>query len=189
MCPLVLVTCAASTPSFFLSDERNPVEMMREAIDGAEDSIQLVVYKFDEGGTAKRVASALKRGVEVRIVADASQASRERSRIKGLKKAGAKVALWKGGKLHAKFAIIDGKQVISGSFNLTDSAENENVELSVIIEEAGAVKRFQQMFEQLWDTAGGKKKAGASRQQEPVSAWSPESPGAWTGEGSRHVAG
>jgi phosphatidylserine/phosphatidylglycerophosphate/cardiolipin synthase-like enzyme len=137
----------------YLSSERNPVAVMREEVKSANTSLFLVLYKFDEASLEKVARHALERGVTIRIVADRGEAERSRSRIKELQKKGAGVRLWKKGKLHAKFGIVDGKRVVTGSFNWTESAQHDNMELIVISEEPTMVKRFQELFEQLWDAA------------------------------------
>ena len=57
------------------------------------------------------------------------------------------------GKLHAKWTVVDGKRVLTGSFNWTESAQHKNMELIFVNDEPGSVKRFQEIFETLWDHA------------------------------------
>ncbi|MCP4012352.1 MAG: DUF1669 domain-containing protein [Phycisphaeraceae bacterium] len=54
--------------------------------------------------------------------------------------------------MHHKFAIIDGKALINGSFNWTVSATERNQENLVISREAGLVKQFKTEFNRLWKT-------------------------------------
>ena len=153
---LVLLSASSSRgieTQAFLSSERNPVAVMREELKSATASLLLVLYKFDERSLEKAARHALDRGVVIRIVADEEEAERSHSRIKDLQRRGAGVRLWKKGKLHAKFGIVDGRRVITGSFNWTEAAQHDNTELIVITNEPGMVKRFQELFEQLWDAA------------------------------------
>jgi phosphatidylserine/phosphatidylglycerophosphate/cardiolipin synthase-like enzyme len=134
-----------------LSLEHNPIRLTLEAIESATDSIELVTYKFDEGSLEKAAKRALARGLRVRIVADADEAKRQRSRIGDVHEAGAEVRVWKKGKLHAKWAAFDGRTVLTGSFNWTESAQHKNVELIHRTDDPATAKRFGELFELLWD--------------------------------------
>ena len=137
----------------FLSDEQNPVALTREEIDTAKSSLHLVLYKFDEKSLETAIIDALKRGVEILIVADAKEASRSSNRIAALERQGADVRLWKEGKLHVKLAIIDETRAITGSFNWTISAESRNTELVVVSRHPALVGRLNALFGQLWQEA------------------------------------
>jgi cardiolipin hydrolase len=134
-----------------LSTDLNPIGLTREAVDAATESIEAVVYKFDEGSVEKALKRALRRGVRVRIVTDGSQAKRSRSRIGDVLAAGAQVHAWGPGKLHAKWTIVDGKKLITGSFNWTESAQHDNLELVRVVDVPATVKRYRELFQALWD--------------------------------------
>ena len=155
-CGLLLAVGSAAaslTDKVVLSLDENPVQITRTEIDAAAESIDVVVYKFDERLLRKAVERAIKRGVAVRIVADRDEARRKGSELRRMERDGARVALWRRGKLHAKFTIIDGKRVLTGSYNWTSSAAESNVELLVSLDDPGDVKQFEQAFETLWSAA------------------------------------
>lgn len=52
--------------------------------------------------------------------------------------------------MHHKFAILDGKCVINGSFNWTKAAHMENKENIVIASSSKLVKPFIDQFGSLW---------------------------------------
>jgi len=138
-----------------LSLQENPVQVARAEIDAAAESIDVVVYKFDERVLRKALERAIERGVRVRILADLDEARSKGSEVQRVQRAGARVALWRRGKLHAKFTIIDGKRVLTGSYNWTASASESNVELLVDLGNPDDVKQFEQAFETLWGIASG----------------------------------
>lgn len=142
---------AFAEPHVGLSLDENPVELTRRALRASQTSVAVVVYKFDERGIRRALDDAVERGVAVRLVTDREEASRERSQIAKAAKAGAQVRVWPKDKLHAKFAIVDAEAVLTGSFNWTESAQHKNVELLLIIDQPGAIKQFQELFERLWD--------------------------------------
>ena len=56
-------------------------------------------------------------------------------------------------KLHHKFAVIDNKKVITGSFNWSPSAAHTNDETLLVIHSPKLAKHFTREMDRLWDTA------------------------------------
>ena len=140
-------------PHLALSLDASPVDLTVAAIEGAERQILVVVYKFDEPELLQALKAAMERGVQVRIVADGEEAGRKRSLIDDSQMLGVVARRWGDGKLHAKFAVIDDDLVLSGSYNWTKSAADDNVELFLSSEEPEVVKEFTDLFESLWEMA------------------------------------
>ena len=59
----------------------------------------------------------------------------------------------RGDKLHHKFAVIDKKTVITGSFNWSPSAAHANDETLLVIHSPQLAKHFTREMDRLWDTA------------------------------------
>ena len=114
-------------------------------------------------------------GLQIRLIADPSFASRSFSEVldllgvalpdrncnlerknqpfkKGLN--GVKTPrLARGDKLHHKFAVIDNKKVITGSFNWSPSAAHTNDETLLVIHSPKLAQHFTREMDRLWDTA------------------------------------
>ena len=58
-----------------------------------------------------------------------------------------------GDKLHHKFAVIDNKTVITGSFNWSSSAAQTNDETLLVIHSPQLAKHFTREIDRLWDGA------------------------------------
>jgi len=58
-----------------------------------------------------------------------------------------------GDKLHHKFAVIDNKTVITGSFNWSPSAAHTNDETLLVIHSPQLAQHFTREMDRLWDTA------------------------------------
>ena len=58
-----------------------------------------------------------------------------------------------GDKLHHKFAVIDNKIVVTGSFNWSPSAAHTNDETLVVIHSPQLAQHFTREMDRLWDTA------------------------------------
>ena len=61
--------------------------------------------------------------------------------------------LARGDKLHHKFAVIDNKKVITGSFNWSRSAAHANDETLLGIHSPTLAKHFTREMDRLWDSA------------------------------------
>ena len=61
--------------------------------------------------------------------------------------------LARGDKLHHKFAVIDNRTVITGSFNWSPSAAHTNDETLLVIHSAQLAKHFNREMDRLWNTA------------------------------------
>ena len=106
--------------------------------------------------TEKRITSELinakKRGVDVKIIADALNASTKHSKHRELRDAGTLVKAENyAGKMHTKTIIIDDKYLIIGSMNFSNSGENRNDENMVILSDSGAAKFYKKFFLYQWN--------------------------------------
>lgn len=53
--------------------------------------------------------------------------------------------------MHHKFAIVDGRTLITGSLNWTTQAIQNNRENVLVLEDAEYVKPFLEEFERVWE--------------------------------------
>jgi len=138
--------------SSFLSLDRDSGEFFLEGMDQARKSICAAVYKFRDPEILDGLRRAADRGVDIRLVLDAEDARKGSSLAEEAARSGIRMRTWDpgSGKLHAKFAVIDGRTVLTGSSNWTLSARRSNVEILIRIEEAEAVGSFGDHFERLW---------------------------------------
>ena len=136
-----------------LSTEVDPIDTARDRIDAADHRIDILAYKIEVPGVRKALERAVDRGVEVRLVADADEARGKQSQVEKIDRAGARVRLWKPGKMHAKLIIIDGERVLTGSFNLSRSAGKKNVELLLELDDPRTVAEATAAFKRAWKAA------------------------------------
>ncbi len=111
-------------------------ERIVECINNSKDSIIFALYFLTDKEVIKALLDARKRGVKIEGIIDKQCASGASSKklISELKK-NLKINIInkKYGIMHHKFAVIDRKIVITGSYNWTFSANNRNYENLVII--------------------------------------------------------
>ena len=131
-------------------------ERIIAAINDTRDSLDVAIFALTHPAITAALEDAPRRGVRIRIVADQLQAKGRYSKIPHLTSRGVAVQLrggYKGGRssMHNKFAVFDGRLVVTGSFNWTTSADSRNRENAVFFSDpAAAVARYAEEFERLW---------------------------------------
>ena len=122
------------------------LKTLLKSIDKAHFRIDGAIYSFTHREIAKHLASAAKRGVKIRIIADySSNAFNRRSQVGYLAKyPNIKIWLLKGkpykrandyGLMHMKMMVIDNRRIIFGSANWTYSAFGKNYEILSIVDD------------------------------------------------------
>lgn len=111
-----------------------------DAINAARQRILVQAYGFTDKAILSALAQAKQRGLDVRVILDKSNdrsGSGNESRYSGATyMANAGVPVWidyKPAIAHNKVMIIDGQEVITGSFNFTTSAQRRNAENVLIL--------------------------------------------------------
>ncbi len=142
------------TPSY------RALDAIVDEINASKRSVIVAVYNFTSRPLARALASAKRRGVDVRVVLDRSANDPTQNRYTKyvfLKQNGIDVRFAKphrrwdrNGIMHNKFAVIDSKVVITGSANWTASAFAINDENVLIIRRPDIANAYTKEFERLW---------------------------------------
>jgi phosphatidylserine/phosphatidylglycerophosphate/cardiolipin synthase-like enzyme len=129
------------------------------AIRAAKSSIEIAMFTFACQEIADALLEMKEKGVNVRIVLDASQ-TRTGKFDQWFAARGFDVKVlagpdphgpWMFEKNHNKFMIVDGKLVETGSYNYTNNAEDHNFENVNFIADAARVAFFSAFFQMLHD--------------------------------------
>ncbi len=105
-----------------------------DVLSHAKKTVIVQAYNFTSEDIAKALIDAHKRGVDVQIVGDRSVPTERSSQAQACADAGIKVLIDKKHHIaHNKVIVVDGDVVITGSFNWTASAENNNAENLLVI--------------------------------------------------------
>jgi len=127
-------------------------------INRAKNRIDVAVFSFTSKPIAKALIKAHNRGVKVRVIIDRGTARARNCVGPVLEAAGIPVRYKKGsggGLMHHKYGVIDGKVLLTGSFNWTMSAEKRNDENLIVIKGASEViDAYEKNFKKLWKIAG-----------------------------------
>ena len=126
-------------------------KLLLKEIRKAKKQVQVAIFSFTRQSIRNALVDAAKRDVKVHVKYDAESAEwAGMSRLIGyLKKRGVEctaIKLAKVGKtspkMHHKFVVIDGKCVLTGSFNFSYTASTKSYENLVLISDASIAKRF-----------------------------------------------
>jgi len=142
-------TLAKTEVYFSLSD--HPQKAIIENINQAQAFINIAMYTFTDKEIAASLIDAQERGVKVRVYLDRSQIGSTYSISRLLVQEGLKVRISTNNYImHHKFAIIDNRLLLTGSYNWTASANNRNDENLMVIDDLEIIARYQNQFEKLW---------------------------------------
>ncbi|XP_023647699.1 mitochondrial cardiolipin hydrolase [Paramormyrops kingsleyae] len=119
----------------------------------ASTSLDLCIFAFSNQSLSRAVLLLQARGVVVRVVTDTSYMAISGSQISTLRRAGVNVRHDMGAVyMHHKFAVVDGRLLITGSLNWTTTAIQCNKENMLVTEEPDLVQPFIREFQRLWDS-------------------------------------
>lgn len=121
-------------------------------INSAQNYIYLPVFVITHNSMTDALIKAHNRGVEVKIILDATATRTTHSTHSVLRNAGIPLKTENyAGKIHNKSMIIDDKYIVTGSMNFSNSGENKNDENCVIIENPELAKFYKGWFIFIWN--------------------------------------
>lgn len=142
-------TLAKTEVYFSLYD--NPQKEIIKNINQAEAFINIAMYIFTDREIAIPLVKAQERGVKVRLYLDKDQVDYKYSQSRFLVQKGIKTRVSSNNYImHHKFAIIDNRLLLTGSYNWTFSANNRNDENLMVIDDPEIIEIFQKQFVNLW---------------------------------------
>ena len=125
-------------------------------IAAAQRWIFVEMFAFTDAPVVAALTAAVKRGVEVFVIADPSQRPNHRTLIR-LRAAGVHCEWYvgRGEKLHAKAMVVDGEVVVMGSANWSKSGFTRNHELDTELRDRGLANTVLLRMESDWRRAEG----------------------------------
>ena len=156
-------------------DPNQGLLLLETLLAGARHRLDMALFVLSEQGIADTLASLQAKGVVIRLLADPGFANRSFSEILDL--LGTQLPdrvckveahnhpfrtplegvgtprLAPGDKLHHKVAVIDGRTVITGSFNWSPSAAHQNDETLLVIDSPLLARHFTAEIDRLWKGA------------------------------------
>jgi len=156
---ITVTLCIIFFPSITLPQEKPPTwevyfsphggctdAIIRE-LNKAQKGVLIQAYSFTSGSISKALLNAHKRGVKVEVILDKSQRTQKYSSATFFLNQGIPVRIDdKHAIAHNKVIIIDGEIVITGSFNFTKAAEENNAENLLVIHD----KKLASIYTKNW---------------------------------------
>lgn len=135
--------------SIFYSPKGGCTSAIIEQIGNAKKSIEVQAYNFTSAAIAEALLDAHKRGVTITAVLDKTQRSETYSSATFLANQGMATFIDSSHAIaHNKIMLIDGRTIITGSFNFSKAAEESNAEnLLIIQDKADLYRAYQKNFE------------------------------------------
>jgi phosphatidylserine/phosphatidylglycerophosphate/cardiolipin synthase-like enzyme len=158
---LVLFACPFIFPTVSYVQEKSPTlevyfsphggctdAIIRE-LNKTKSTILVQAYSFTSAPIAKALLNAHKRGVKVEIILDKSQRAQNYSSATFLYNQGIPTKIdGQHAIAHNKVMVIDGETVITGSFNFTKAAEENNAENLLVIHDKKLAERFKRNWQE-----------------------------------------
>ncbi len=157
---LILLACPFVFPTVSHVQEKSPAlevyfsphggctdAIIRE-LNKAKSTILVQAYSFTSTPIAKALLNAHKRGVKVEVILDKSQRTQKYSSATFLYNSGIPTKIDAQHAIaHNKVMIIDGETVITGSFNFTKAAEENNAENLIVIRD----RKLAEVYRKNWE--------------------------------------
>jgi len=142
-----------ATVEVAFSPDIGATDLVVKALGEAHRSIRVAAYSFTSKPIAEALLQAHKRGVDVKVVVDKSQAKAKYTSATFLANVGIPTRIdYRYAIMHSKFMVIDDVNVETGSFNFTSAAEHKNAEnVLVLRNEPALAKQYAGEWNRLWD--------------------------------------
>lgn len=149
----VILTACAGAPmaadqpaqqiAVYFSPHGGCTDAVVKELDAARESVLVQAYSFTSAPIAKALMEAHKRGVKVQVILDKSQRTEKYSSATFFLNVGIPTFIdSQHGLAHNKVMVVDGKTIITGSFNFTRAAEESNAENLLVIQDEELAKKY-----------------------------------------------
>ena len=137
---------------YFSPQDKIITNYIIKLIDNAKSYVYIPVFVITHKDFNNALIRAKNRGVDIKIIVDATSAGQKYSSVKFLRENKIPVKVEnRAGKMHMKSIIIDGQYSIIGSMNFTKSGENYNDENVLILDNPKIASAFKTDFLHYWN--------------------------------------
>ncbi|MGI9473748.1 MAG: phospholipase D-like domain-containing protein [Rubripirellula sp.] len=142
---------SASRSEAFFSPQDNCVSKIIRLFEQSRSAVDICVYTITDDRIKEAILAAHHRGVQMRIISDNDKSHDLGSDVDQLEQLGIPVRCdRRDSHMHHKYALFDGKTMMTGSYNWTRSAANFNEENFIVTGDSNLVDDFGEAFERLW---------------------------------------
>ncbi|MGV3586026.1 MAG: phospholipase D-like domain-containing protein [Adhaeribacter sp.] len=140
-----------TTSQAYFSPGETCLNAIISGINKAQRSLKICVFTISDDRITRAILQAHRKGIQVKILTDNEKLFDKGSDIRELAQVGVPVRIDNSpNHMHHKFAILDDKTVLTGSYNWTRSAALYNHENLITSGDTNLVKDFGHEFDRLW---------------------------------------
>jgi phosphatidylserine/phosphatidylglycerophosphate/cardiolipin synthase-like enzyme len=153
----VLQQCAVRTAAgveseAYFSPGDNCPQRIVSLLDAAVKSVDICVFTITDDRISSAILAAQRRGIPVLIITDDEKIADPGSDIQRLQQAGIPVRVDRSMyHMHHKFALFDNAKLLTGSYNWTRGAAENNMENFLVTNERKLVARYATVFDGIWN--------------------------------------
>lgn len=139
--------------SYFTKAQQHPEQALESQINSAKSTLDIAIYSLTKKDIVDAIISAKKRGVNVRIITDRTEAKSKAQEVQLQLLKSSNIPIKENthsGLMHMKVSIIDKSVVTTGSYNYSQSASTINDEVLVVIHDSGIASKWDDEFQQMW---------------------------------------
>ena len=130
-------------------------EVLENIISATKVSIDAALHRFNSQRLGKTLLDAHRRGIRIRLLTDRSKYEKSQATRELLAACEFSFRTTRGregedSKMHHKFVVVDGRLVITGSYNWTFASEVLNHENVLLLREPRLIKSYSLEFDALW---------------------------------------
>ena len=147
--PLALSQNESTSWQVYFSPRGGCTEAVVRELGKAKSTVLVQAYSFTSAPIARALLDAHRRGVNVEVILDKSQRTERYSAATFLYNSGILVKIdAQHAMAHSKVMIIDGETVITGSFNFTRAAEENNEENLLVVKDRAFAERYSKHWQE-----------------------------------------
>ncbi len=133
-------------------------ERIRKLISETAHSLDAALYRLNNPQLAEALGQSAAGGTRVRLILDRGKYESDAATRALLTESGLRYRLLRGraepeSKMHHKFAILDDRTVLTGSYNWTMESQENNYENLLILRDPLQALEYKKEFETLWEQA------------------------------------
>jgi len=137
-----------SRATVYFAPGGSPTAAIVHELKAARQSIHVMAYSFTSAPIAKALVDAKKRGLQVEVILDPSNQSKQYSAADFLAHEGIPTVIDnKHAIAHNKVMIVDGETVLTGSFNFTKAAEEKNAENLLVLRDRDLAAKYEKNYQ------------------------------------------
>ena len=142
---------------YFSPDDGFRKNYLLPLLASAKQSVHFMAFAFTSRDIANSLSNLKQQGIEIKGVFDKNQSGQSYSQYDDLLKLNVDVKLdGNPYKLHHKVMIIDHRYVVTGSYNFTQNAENNNDENALIIDSKNLANIYEKEFSKVYQQANNR---------------------------------